>query len=154
MARQFPIVRAMNVTATTGLEPKPEAGDRLPLWWVEQGTLKTPPIIRFCWQPRTGELRVGTQFRHKLQIMRHEFPFEAWLRGFSFQTEGVVALRTYFWPNGLYDEFDASHRRLDLRVTRSFLRVLRPHLPDRTILYDGVDNKFLLHRFSHLSRSW
>ena len=155
MARSLSIVRELNVTSTAGLVPPSWPEGQHPLWWVQDDSKRRhPKIIRFSWLPVTGELRVGVQFRHALQVRGHEYPFEAWLRGFSFPQDRAIALRTYYWPQDAYDEFDRSHARLDLRVTRSFLRVLRPRLPDRTLVYLGVDNPFLRDRFGHLAQSW
>jgi hypothetical protein len=151
----FPIVRKLEITATTGLMPPPWAPGTHPLWWAELDTKKAPPIIRFSWLPVTGELRVGVQCRHALQIPRNDnFPFSAWLRGFSFPQERCLVIRTYFWPVNADEAFDAAHARLDLRVARSFLKLVRPFMPPRTLVFDGADNEFLRRRFSHLADAW
>jgi hypothetical protein len=151
----FRVLRKLNVTATAGLIPPSWPEGEHPLWWAEDdGRSTIPPIVRFTWLPVTGECRVGLQPRHKLQVLGHEYPFEAWLRGFSFPRDRAIAMRGYHWPADLYETYGPAQRRIDLRVSRSFLKVIRPHLPDRTLVYVGVDNAFLRDRFGHLSRSW
>jgi hypothetical protein len=154
-ARRIRVVRKIDVTMTAGLVAPSWPADAHPLWWVEDdGKGSRPSIIRFAWRPATGELRVGTQFRHALQVRGRKYPFEAWLRGFSFPRDRAIALRPYHWPIDAYEEFGAAQRRADLRVSRSFLKAIRPLLPDRVLIYLGVDNGFLKDRFGHLSQSW
>src|SRR5688572_10204032 len=126
--------------------------DAHPIWWVEAGTYEVPKVVRFIWLPASGELRVGVQIRHALQRpVGHAYPLAAWLRGFSFAIDKCLVLRTYHWPEHRYDWFNAAHARLDLKVSRSFLRVLRPHMPARTLVFDRADYQFLRQRFAHLS---
>jgi hypothetical protein len=155
MARHFQVNRLLDITATTGLMPPPWAPERHPLWWVEHDTRKLPPIVRFIWSPLSGELRVDVQCRHVLLLpWGHKYPIEAWLRGFCFQQDRCIVLRTYFWAEGAYDDYDESHARLDLRISRSFRRLLRPYMPPKTNVFDGADNAFLTTRYLHLSMRW
>ncbi len=155
MARRFPIVRRLDVTATTGLVPPTSPPERHPLFWAEDDRRRAvPEVIRFVWLPTTGELRVGLQLRHDLQLLGHAAPPAAWLRGYSFPHDGAIALGRYHWPDGPADAWDAAHGRLNLRVARSFVRAVRPHLPERTLVYLDADDRSLADRFGHRGHSW
>jgi hypothetical protein len=141
--------------STTGLAPPPWAPIPHPLLWWEDGCKKRPEVVRFSWLPVTGDLFVGVQMRHALQIPRDgEYPFAAFLRGFYFPHLTELAVRTYFWGEGPYDWWDESHHRLDTHVAFVFLHLIRPSLPRDVKSFVSVDNRFLKERYGHLALDW
>ena len=155
MARDIQIVSRINIAETKGLCPPPTAKSVHPFFWIEDGTNKLPDVIRFSWQPQTGDCYVGVVIRHVFQIPKDErYPFASYLRGFSFPGSRTIALRTYYWPGETYDFFDESHADLHDRVTDGFLAALKPSLPRGVRTFRSVDNHWLRQTNGHISLYW
>ena len=148
---QITIAKTLDLTAVLGLMPPPWARTPPhPLCWVEDDTKKIPKIVRFIWLPITGEMRVGVQCRHALQVPHgHQHPLAAWLRGIYAPLNRCLVLGSYYWSASGDDAFGAEKEALHRGVSQQFLMLLRPHLPPRTLVY-GMDNEFLKQRFPHL----
>ncbi len=99
----------------------------------------------------TGDLLVGDVHRHIQQIPKdYPLPFESWLRGFLFTKENLFAVRSYNWPQELYDEYD---RELDEEVCSVIVPKLLEVIPKAKVELH-IGNCWLLDKFSHYSTSW
>jgi hypothetical protein len=159
MARSLekaPIASKINITNTGYLEPPQGKGGTKkllhPFFWVNQYGEK-PSVIRWVWNPHTGEMRVGDQMSHAMMISSKDMSFDNWLRGFYFPAKKEIAIR----PFGLADSFDSDRSQ---KVIEKFAAMILPRVksndpsPSRPIKIvtniggDYVNNSTLRQRYS------
>jgi len=163
-ARQFRIVRSVNVVGVSGLEPPiiespvseiqedlPEVSEvpkvdqnAHPFFWKERGQ-RVPSEIRWIWNPQTGDMYVGTQSRHA-GMTPSGTDWDSVLRGFYFPSNKTVAIRPFYWPNGTYDQWDSDHAELSADIQMIFVTAIQPTLEQQEPAVQfqlNIDNKWL-----------
>jgi hypothetical protein len=93
-AQQFPIVNKINITSVSGL--KEDARKHPFLWKGEFGNM-APDVIRWIWNPQTGEMIINAHDNHA-QMVPRKSKFGEWVRGFYLPARKMVLVRPYFNP--------------------------------------------------------
>lgn len=150
-ARKLRIKNVANVTDNGGLVPPKNKAAAHPFLWNDPNTQKPPEVIRWVWSPTTGEMRLGPASHHAEQIGRDQIPFDGWVRGFYFPARKQIAVRPYFWPQGPYDDWDASHAELNDQVRNTITNVLRSAVPNANIQTE-VGNSWLQNNIDQRQR--
>ncbi len=160
-ARSIEIVHIVNVVSVSGLEPPliPESVNQEGLehpaapqkdmsahefFWLEPGQ-RVPSEIRWIWNPMTGDAHVGTQSRHS-GMTPSGTDWDSVLRGFYFPDKKMVAIRSYYWPNGAYDQWDEGHSQLNADIQMAFVMAVKPTLQQQDPGVDfslNIDNGWL-----------
>jgi hypothetical protein len=156
-----PIVSRINVTDTGTLQPpQGKTGPKLthPFFWVNQYGVR-PDIIRWVWNPITGEMRLGEVHNHAMLISSNDMSFDNWLRGFYFPEKKEIAIR----PFGVSDNFDPEKSK---KIIEKFTVLILPRVkasdssPSRPIKIvthisgDYVNNSTLRSRYGKYGSSW
>jgi hypothetical protein len=163
MNRKFAIAEHANVIGVQGLDGAVDEPTDLtllvpsPFLWKAEG--KRPDYLRWSWNPATGDLTIGTVHRHRDHIPASKvYPFAAWVRGFYFTKEGLIAVRTFHWPRGTYDDLDSDADRqvclaASMHICRSLLASGQAGRRTPRIVLN-VDNRWLEQRFRKYATSW
>ena len=74
---------------------------------------KRPDYMRGSCNPATGDMAIGVVARHLNHIPSSETSgFDAWVRGFYFDREHLIAVRPWFWPLQEEDQFSRKDSRV------------------------------------------
>jgi len=150
---EFEISTQLTVVSVVGLVPPQRNPQAHVLRWTSDGRRK-PAYFRWSWHPPTGDMVVGVVQHHIDQIPKDETkPFTSWLRGFVFCAERQIAVRSYYWPVDLYDDWDAAHAKIDKQVAEAFFTIVRPHVRGFSFRHP-IDNRWLLQTYGRYSSRW
>jgi len=112
---------------------------------------KLADYVRWSWNPVTGDLVIGIVHRHINQIPESDvYPIGAWVRGFYFIRENLIAIRPWFWPLTSDEDFS----RKDSDEICSVIGNLLQHSLRKSRIEYNVDNNWLKQTFHRYATSW